>query len=176
MFSAAEEVELFVGGVSQGRKKAGEALIHGMPLTFRFRAVYQPGTVEAVSFSGGREVSRAVLKTAGAPSAILLTAETDFLKADGESLCYVRAELVDRDGNTVPNADTLLHAGVSGAAELLGFGSGNPVTDENYTAGRFTTYQGRALAILRAGYTPGEARLTVSAEGLPSADISLPVK
>ena len=76
----------------------------------------------------------------------------------------------------MPDADALLKAEVSGAAELLGFGSGNPITGENYSKGRFTSYLGHALAVLRTGYEAGEAKLTVSAEGLGMAEITLNVK
>ena len=176
VFSSAEEVELIVNGESVGRKKAGEALIHEMPLTFLFRAVYQPGTVEAVSYTDGKEVSRTVLKTTGKPVSIRLTAETEAMKADGASLCYVNAELIDENGSVVPDADTLLKAEITGAAELIGFGSGNPITDENYTKGQFTSYLGRVLAVLRAGYEVGEAKLTVSAEGVGQTEIALPIE
>ena len=98
------------------------------------------------------------------------------MTADRVSLCYVNAELIDQDGNVVPDADALLKAEVTGAAELLGFGSGNPITDENYSKGRFTSYQGKALAVLRAGYEAGEAKLTVSADGLEKDEIRLQVK
>ena len=175
VFSAAEETELFVNGESRGRLKAGEAPVQGMPLTFLFQTEYRPGTVEAVGYTGGREVSRSILRTAGRPRAIRLTAETDSLRADGASLCYVRAEVTDENGRTVPDADVLLTARVSGPAELLGFGSGAPKTEENYTKGSFTAWQGSALAVLRAGCRAGEARLTVSAEGLGTAEIALPV-
>ena len=175
VFSSAEEVELFVNGVSVSRKKAGEALIHDMPLTFLFRAEYLPGTVEAVSYTGGREISRTMLNTTGKPVSIRLTAETEAMTANGASLCYVNAELIDENGNVVPDADMLLKAEITGAAELLGFGSGNPVTAENYTKGRFTSYHGRALAVLRSGYEVGEARLTVCAEGMGQAEITLAV-
>ena len=176
VFSSAEEVELLVNGKSLGRKKAGEAQIHNMPLTFLFRGEYQPGCVEAVSYTAGKEVSRTVLKTTGKPVAIRLTAETEALKADGASLCYVHAELVDAQGNVVPDADVSVKAEVKGAAELLGFGSGNPVTEENYTRGCFTSYHGKVLAVLRAGYEKGDVCLTVSAEGLGTAEITLPVQ
>ena len=176
VFSAAEEVELFINGVSQGRVKAGKTLIHDMPKTFLFHTVYQPGTAEAVSYMNGKEVSRDAIITVGAPKAIRLTAETDKMKADGASLCYVRAELVDDEGNVVPDADALLNAQAEGAAELLGFGSGNPITDENYSKGQFTTWQGRALAVLRAGYTSGEVRLRVAAPGLEAAEITVPLQ
>ena len=105
-----------MNGVSVGRKKAGEALIHDMPLTFLFRAEYQPGTVEAVSYTAGKEVSRTVLATTGKPVAIRLAAETEAMKADGESLCYVNAELIDENGQVVPDADILLKVEVNGAA------------------------------------------------------------
>ena len=65
---------------------------------------------------------------------------------------------------------------MSGAAELIGFGSGNPITDENYSKGKFTSYQGKALAVLRSGYEAGEVKLTVAAEGLGKAEICLQVK
>ncbi|MBR5110882.1 MAG: DUF4982 domain-containing protein [Clostridia bacterium] len=175
VFSAAEEVELFVNDLSLGRKKAGEALIHEMPLTFLFEAVYQPGTVEAVSYAGGKEVSRTALKTAGKPASIRLTAETASLKAEGASLCYVHAELIDAEGNVVPDADTLMTAQATGAAELLGFGSGNPITEENFAKGRFMSFQGRALAVLQAGYEAGEVCLKVSADGIGSAERTLQV-
>ena len=176
VFSSAEEVELIVNGESLGRKKAGEALIHDMPFTYMFRAEYQPGMVEAISYSDGTEVSRTVMTTTGKPASIRLTAETETLKADGESLCYVNAELIDENGNVVPDADTLLRAEATGAAVLLGFGSGNPITDENYSKGQFTSYLGKALAVLRAGYEAGEVKLTVSAESLGQAEICLKVK
>ena len=176
VFSRAEAVELFINGESAGRVHAGEALVHDMPLTFLFHAKYQPGTIEAVSYVGGKAVSRDAIQTTGAPKAIRLTCETDALRANGASLAYVRAELVDEAGNVVTDADSLLTAKVEGAATLLGFGSGNPITDENYSAGRFTSWQGTALAVLRAGYEAGEVRLTVSAEGLDSASITLPVQ
>ncbi len=176
VFSSAEEVELLVNGVSLGRKKAGEALIHDMPMTFLFRGMYQAGTVEAVSYTGGAEVSRATLKTTGQPTSVRLTAETAAMKADGESLCYVNAELIDENGDVVPDAEVRMKAEATGTAELLGFGSANPITDENYSKGEFTSYLGRALAVLRAGCVAGETRLTVSAGGIGQAEIILPVR
>ena len=58
----------------------------------------------------------------------------------------------------------------------MGFGSGNPITDENYTRGAFTAFRGRALAVLRAGYEAGEAQLRVTAEVLGDAELKLPVE
>ena len=175
-FSQAEDVELRVNGEAVGRLRQGEARIHDMPMTFLFRTVYVPGRLEAVSYQDGREVSRAALETTGEPVSLRLAAEYGAMRADGQSLAYVRVLLQDADGSTVPDARVKLSARVSGAAQLMGFGSGNPVTDENYTSGEITSYRGMALAVLRAGYEAGVATLSVSAGDLGTATLELPVE
>ena len=55
--------------------------------------------------------------------------------------------------------------------ELLAFGSANPCTKEQYHTGTFTTYYGRALAVVRAGES-GNIRVTVeSGKGSVSEDV-----
>lgn len=164
VFSNAQEVELFLNGESLGRKavaKDGE-----LPQSVRFDAVYAPGELLAVSYRDGAEVSRGTLKTTGAPAAIRLSEER------AGNYIYVGAELVDRDGALVPDAELSMTAEVTGCAVLAGFGSANPITRENYTSGSFTSYRGRVLAVLRAKER-GQASLTVTAEGLDSAQLEI---
>ena len=175
VFSGAEAVELLVNGESAGRVRAGEAQVHGMPKSFLFHTTYAPGTLEAVSYTGGREVSRAKLEMADAPVKVRLVPETVAMRGDGESLGYVRIELVDSKGRRVPDARVALKAGVTGAARLLGMGSGNPITDDNYARGECASHCGAALAVLRSGYQSGTARLKVTAEGVGEATLELPV-
>lgn len=165
VFSNADEVELIVNGKSAGRKKAGEALaVEDLPNSFMFEAVYEPGEVTAVSYKDGQEISRDSIRTTGEAAAIRLCPEKEVISADGHSLCYIPVELVDSEGNVVSDQDIRLSAEVTGCGELLGFGSGNPITAENYTKGLFTTFRGRALAVVRSGYNDGEIKLTVKAE------------
>lgn len=166
-YSAADEVELFLDGTSLGRSAAGKKNRY----IADFNVTYTPGLLEAVSYQNGAEVSRTSLITTGEPAAIRLTVENILgesgsisLAPDGHSLAYIFAEITDAEGNRVPDASIPLRASVAGAGTLAGFGSANPVTDENYTAGSFTTYQGRALAVVRAGYETGEIFLTVKAD------------
>ena len=128
------------------------------------------GAAEAVGYSGGKEISRDRLTTAGEPAEIVLHPEKTVMKADGHDLIYVGIEIRDRNGVRVPGVPVSLKAEVSGSTELAAFGSANPVTDENYTDSRTTTYRGRAAAALRSGYEAGPFRLRVSAEGLPDAE------
>ena len=173
VFSGAEEVALVLNGACVGRLRAGEAAAHDMPGSFLFRTEYAPGTLEAVSYSGGKEVSRTALTTAGAPARIRLTCESGPMRADADALACVRAQLLDARGVPVPDADVRLRAEVTGSATLLGFGSGNPVTDDNYTRGECTAFRGMALAVLRAAPRPGAAKLTVTAEGVGCAEIEV---
>lgn len=162
VYSGADEVELLLNGASLGRKPARN--------TAQFDLTYQPGTLEAVSYTNGAEVSRDKLVSAGAPVQLLLTPEKTALNADGESLCYVKVEAADAAGNPVPYGEVSARAAASGAATLAAFGTGRPCTEENYTRGEAVLYKGAALAILRAGTKPGDAVLEVSAEGLGKAE------
>ena len=57
---------------------------------------------------------------------------------------------------------------VGGAGELCGLGSANPRTEEPFGASRCTTFDGRALAIVRPTGT-GDIEIRVSAEGYEHA-------
>lgn len=165
VYSAAEEVELRLNGQSLGRQAAGKKN-HFRAL---FELTYEKGTLEAISYTAGNEISRDLVKSAGKPAGIRIIPERigndgAYLPADGQSLLFARIEIVDEEGNYVPYAETELTARAEGAAVLAAFGSARPETEENYTAGRTAAYQGRALAILRAGYGPGDVTLTVRGE------------
>ena len=171
VFSGAQEVEVFVNGTSIGRKPV--CTERPLPGSVRFDTVYRPGKAEAVSYTDGREVSRAVLETAGPAARIRLTPEKTSMKADGHDLIYVDVEVTDRDGRLVPDAEIPLSLTVTGPAVPAGFGTGNPVTDEDYTDRETKSWRGCASVILRAGYEAGEVLLTVSGDGLPAASVSL---
>ena len=168
VFSGAEEVEVFVNGSSIGRKQVSKE--RPLPNSVRFETTYQPGRVVAVSYQGGKEISRAELATTGAPAHLRLVPETMEACADGHDLIYVGIEIVDQEGRVVPDAEVKLEASVAGACMLAGFGSGNPITDEDYTDALATTYRGRALAILRTGYEAGSSKLIVRADGFETAE------
>lgn len=164
VYSNAEEVEVFVNGKSLGRKpvcKEGP-----MPNSVHFETAYAPGKVEAVSYSGGKEISRDVLVTAGDVAEIRLIPEKSEMKANGHDLIYVGIELLDKDGRLMPDASVPLTVEVEGCAILAGFGSANPVTDEDYTEASTVSYRGRAMAILRSGYESGSVNVKVLAENM----------
>jgi beta-galactosidase len=57
--------------------------------------------------------------------------------------------LVDENGILKPLADRTVSVKVEGAGTLQDFGSANPQTEENYFHTEYTTYDGKALAVVR---------------------------
>ena len=176
VFSNADTVELYLNGALVGTCKAGERLAANLPKSFLFDISYAAGTLEARSFIEGELVSTDTLVTTGAPAKLVLFPEETVIRADGHSLSYVAVEVADENGLVVPDAAVKLHAAVEGAGKLDAFGSSNPITEENYTAGEFTSYQGRATAIIRSGYEAGGCTLTVSADGFETVKTVIEIK
>jgi len=163
VFSKADEAEVFVNGKSIGRKPVSKE--RPFPYSVRFETTFQPGEVIAVSYQNGKEVSRATLVTTGSAQRIRLVPEKSVMAADGHDLIYVNIEITDRDGRVVPDAAVTLRADVSGAGRLAGFGSANPITEEDYTDSETVSYRGRALLIMRAGYERGTCSVEICANG-----------
>ena len=172
VYADAEFVELLINGVSLGKRPAGDG--HDFKAVFKTR--YQPGELTAVAYAAdGREIARSSLITASQQLHLHVNAEVPEIKADGADLAYIHILLGDENGIANPLADRLVTVRVEGAGSLLGYGSANPFSVENFTDQAHTTYLGRALAVARAGLEAGMVKVTVSAEGCETKAISIPV-
>ena len=158
-FSGAEEVELLLNGVPVGKKAVQKD--GTLPNSVRFVLPYEKGVLEAVSYTDGKEVSRDRLATTGEPAEIRLIPEKKELRADGHDVAFVQIEILDQNGLLVTDAQIPLKAVFSGVGELSGFGSANPVTEDNYTFPETHSFRGRATAVIRSGYEQGNAELVI---------------
>ena len=140
VYSDAAMVELLLNGKSLGKKK-----IRDCKAIFRTR--YAAGTLTAVAYAAdGKELSRTEL--ASASGKIGIRVEPEKKEAAKGGIVYVPVVIAGENGVVESNADRSLSVTVQGG-ELLGFGSANPRTEEQYHTGTFTTYYGRALAVVR---------------------------
>lgn len=169
VYSQCDEVELFLNGASLGRKPAGRAAAN----MASFEAVYEPGTLKAIAYSAGRPVFEDTLATCGEPEAIKLEADRKAIPAEWGGLAYVTATVVDGNGNSVPYADNKLFFTASGAGAVLAVGTNDPKSEEPYTGNSRSAFEGTAVAAVRSGGSPGEIVLTVSADGLKTAQIAI---
>jgi hypothetical protein len=101
-----------------------------------------------------------------------VTADRDVLPADGGDVALVEITLADDAGTVATGADRLLSATVTGPGDLVAFGSARPCTEERYLTGVHTTFDGRALAVVRAT-GPGDITLKVSS---PDGELTAEVK
>ena len=62
---------------------------------------------------------------------------------------------------------------VTGAAEIAGLGTGRARTEEGFAGPSCTTFDGRALAVVRR-VGEGPVSVSVAADGFTPVDISLP--
>lgn len=168
VYSASDEVELLVNGESAGTASTGPAN--------RFRAEftvgYRPGKVTAIARTDGKEVARSTLTSAGQVAAITVTADRVELRDDDSDLAHVVIELTDASGALVTNSDMTIEVAVAGAGVLQGLGTARPVTPEPFHAVSCTTFEGRALAIIRPTGV-GTIEATITSFGLPSALVTL---
>ncbi|MGI9824496.1 hypothetical protein [Agromyces sp. Marseille-Q5079] len=58
---------------------------------------------------------------------------------------------------------------------LLGLSGGRPITEETFTGATHSTFEGRALAAIRAAGRPGLVTVTISADGCEPIEVTIPV-
>jgi hypothetical protein len=166
VYSDADQVELLVNGRSLGTANVGAE----KPFIARFEIVYEPGELVAVAHAPGRELAHAALRTASGPLHLHASSDRATICANDTDLAYVEIALQDADGTVTTDHDRVVSVAVEGAGVLAGLGTGRPRTEEPFGATICTTYDGRALAIVRPIHA-GQIRVTVSADGYDSCSI-----
>jgi hypothetical protein len=168
VYSDADEVELLLDGEVVGRAPAGAE--HDFRCTFE--TTYRPGELTAVAYRDGTEQGRQTLRSVSGP--VRLSAEPDRaeIRADAGDLAFVSLVLADDRGTVHPGADRAVHLEVSGPGVLLALGSARPDNAEGYGGPEHTTFEGRALAVVRPT-GPGTIEVTATAEGCDPVRIAL---
>ncbi|RKD86481.1 glycoside hydrolase family 2 TIM barrel-domain containing protein [Mangrovibacterium diazotrophicum] len=170
-YNNADEVELFVNGVSQGVKKKENGAMHVM-----WRVKFEPGTIKAVSRKDGKVVLEKEIHTAGDPTQIRLTADRNQIAADGYDLSFVTVEVLDADGNLCPNAMNQIQLKLEGDGFIAGVDNGDQTSHEPMKGSTIKAFYGKCLAIVQANENPGTLSLTASSAGLTDATIQIEIK
>ena len=98
------------------------------------------------------------------------------MKPDGTDLLFVRVEIVDAKGRTVPRANNHLEFSVSGPVEIAATDNGDATDLTSFQSSERNAYNGMALVILRSVYQKkGKIRLKVESKGLSKKIIELSV-
>lgn len=186
------EAELFINGVSQGRRKKDLSVEIDSSYTpeaqksferqKRYRLMwmdtkYEPGTVKVVAYdNNGNAVAEKEIRTAGKPHHIELSADRNEISADGKDLSFINVRVVDKDGNLCPDATNKIRFKVSGAGSYHAVANGDPASLESFQAPEMSVFRGQLTAIVKSTDKPGDITFTASSNGLKSAKINIQSK
>ena len=176
VYTSWPSAELFVNGVSQGRREFGTSLLERHRLMWN-EVIYEPGELKVVAYdASGAVADTRVVRTAGKPRALRCAVSRSGLSADGEDLAYVTVTVVDKNGNPVPVADNLVKIKVSGAGKFEAVANGDPTCLESFRTPQMHLFSGALNFIVRSAYAPGTINYEVSSRGLQKASGSITVR
>jgi beta-galactosidase len=188
-YTNCDTVELFVNGKSYGIKmqefprqgNSGgwnkyarpEVNITTADLHLAWDVAYEPGIIKAVGRKNGKPVIIDEIQTTGNPAALRITTDSSRVNADGKDVALVHIDVIDGNGNVIPDADNLITFTVSGNGKLIGVDNGNPRDDNSFKLNYRKAFNGHAYAVIQADHKPGNIQLTVQADGLKSASVTI---
>ena len=187
VYTNGDQVELFLNGKSLGRKTRGVDTVvipvganvsetHKFTSKYRLEwdVPYQPGTLRAVAYKGGKQFATDEVRTAGPPTRVQISADRSSIAADGQDLSFITVRIEDKDGNLCPAADNLVEFKVDGAGTIAAVDNGNAASVEPFQADRRKAFSGMALLIVRsqAGH-PGRIDVTAGSGGLQSSTATI---
>lgn len=170
--------ELFINGKSQGKQCKNPSSLNSVE---RFRlmwndVIYEPGEVKIIAFKEGIVIGEKVMRTAGKPYKIKLTADKKVLKANGSDLSYILVEAYDKEGNICPLANNKIEIVLEGEGHIAGVGNGNPQSFEPFKGNHVKLFYGKAMIILSSDFKKGKTKLTVKTDGLVKDSVVIEIE
>ena len=160
VYTNCEEAELFLDGVSLGRRPV-EKWTH-----IEWIVPYRPGKLEAVGWIGGERRAVDVRETAGPAAALKLQLENGPVFAGDGEIAFFTCLVLDEQGREVPDASPTVRFACTGFGRIVGTGSSNtdpvPVSSPDRRM-----YAGRIGVAVSLGELPAGAdhvAMTLSAE------------
>jgi len=188
-YTNCDEVELFLNGKSQGKKKRGldktripvwfwawgnRPKYFDSPYRLNWNVAYEPGEIEVIAYNNGIEVKRNSIKTAGTPNKIELIPDREIINADGKDLSFITVKIEDENSNFCPLADNKIEFKVTGPATIAAVGNGNAASTEPFQANYRKAFNGMCLLIVKSkkGET-GDVLIEAFSNGLKSKSITI---
>lgn len=163
VYSSGDEAELFLNGVSQGRKKRG--------LTeYRFRwdeVKYAPGELRVTTWKKGTVWAEAVQKTTGEAVRAIAKTDRSTIAADGCDLAFITVKIADKEGLLVPRSSHKVRFEIDGPGEFVASDNGDAASFESFVSPERKAFNGLCLGIVKAKKGANKPfTVKISAEGL----------
>ncbi|RYD94979.1 MAG: DUF4982 domain-containing protein, partial [Sphingobacteriales bacterium] len=157
-------------------KSLGTKTKEGENLHAVWKVPFEAGTLKAVSKKNGKAVLTTEVKTAGKAHKIELIADRKKLEADGKDLSFITVNVLDKDGNIVPDADNLIEFTIEGNGTIAGTDNGYQADLNSLSKPERNAWKGKCLAIIKANEKAGKIKLTAKADGLPAVSVKVKSK
>ncbi len=130
VYSNADEVELFLNGISLGKDKPGTVWNE---MQCEWMVPYQEGTLEAIAYIDGKEVKRTSFNTSSQPSK--LKTSVDKLDAEGgfPANYIITSEGFDAKNNFFPYAENKVYYKINGDLTKVSMENGDPIDPTSRT-------------------------------------------
>jgi beta-galactosidase len=168
--SNADSVKVVLNGKMVGGQKVDPYEMN------TFQIPYEPGTLEAVGYKNGKEVSRFKIETTGAPAALQLITDRKALGNDGWDAMPITVQALDHKGRPVPTANLPVAFEISGGGRIIGLGNGDPNSHEAEKGNKRSLFNGLAQVIVQSSKGQTEPiKLVAKSTGLKSAVAVIPL-
>jgi len=172
VYSKCPAVRLYLNDRLVGEQKCTEAGKYKAS----FILPYSAGVLKAVGVGADGHQDSMIIRTAGDPVAIKLTADRRRLTADGQDLSFVQVEVVDKEGTPDPNSTIRLNFKIAGSGTLAGVGNADLSDTNSYAGSARALWHGKALVVIRSTHAAGKITLTASSRGLQSSVLTIDSK
>ena len=172
VFANSPIVELIQDGKSLGRKSVPR---NGH---VEWSVTYRPGSLSARSIDDhGLVVATDQVRTATVPARIRLRTDMNQVRANGEDVAVIEAEIIDANGTPVPNSANMITFTIEGdEATLVGTGNGDPNDHVPAPSAVRSSFSGKADAVLRSTGKRGFCVITASSVGLIAEKLKVQLK
>lgn len=168
VFTSGDEAELFLNGISMGRKKKGA-------YEYRLRwddVIYSPGELMVIAYKNGSKWAEDVVKTSGKPAALKAVTDRHSIMSDGKDLAFITVKVIDNQKRLVPLSDNLIEFTIEGPGDILATDNGDPTDMTPFPSHKRKAFNGLALVIVRSHKDDdGKIKLTVKSDGLESSSV-----
>lgn len=177
VYTSYPKAELFINGKSQGMREKNDSTLQTRYRLMWNETIYEPGELRVVAYDAdGNKAEEKVVRTAGKPHHLILSANRQSLRADGDDLAYITVQMADKDGNVVPTDSRKVKFTVSGAGSFEATANGDPTCLLPFQTPEMNLFSGAATAIVRSAADKGELRFKATAPGVKPAMLTLRVE
>lgn len=170
LYSNCASVELFLNGVSLGKKALAQ---RGTKNQYAYTVAYAAGTIVANGYdASGNLIAQDIQYAAGTPAKLALSSDKTAVNTASDDLVYITCDVQDKNGTLCPSADNSVVFTVVGGT-IIGTDNGHGANVEKLSGSTHAAFSGKCLCVVKHDGASGAMKITATANGLAAGTISV---